>query len=416
MAERSDEERDRTQPAGGRAKRRRVKRRAASEKDATVIDGGGAAAPQGAGPARPRRWRGVVGALAALAVAALLAAAYLAWPSLQPRRVAETEAAGSAALAAVESRLADLEAALGRGAAQPAGGDEAGRIADLGAALAALDDRIAALDEAAQPVPGLAERLAALEEGVAAAPSAGGGAGVAGLADRIDALERAVAAAPEGVALGALESKIERLIALAGNLVSRIAALERRSTPVAGKSPALLLAVGQLRAALRGSGPFDVELDALRAVAADDPEVSGAVAALVAALTERAREGVPTLDVLRAGFAAIAGPVVRADDAPEEASRVERWISRFTSLVTVRPVGGDVPGDSADAVVARAEARLAEGDLAAAVAEVEGLEGAPAEAAADWLAAARARLAAERALAALDARAVAALGTAGGGG
>ncbi len=411
MAERSDEERDRTQPAGGRAKRRRVKRRAASEKDAPVIDGGGAAAPQGAGPARPRRWRGVVGALAALAVAALLAAAYLAWPSLQPRRVAETEAAGSAALAAVESRLADLEAALGRGAAQPAGGDEAGRIADLGAALAALDDRIAALDEAAQPVPGLAERLAALEEGVAAAPSAGGGAGVAGLADRIDALERAVAAAPEGVALGALESKIERLVALAGDLVGRIAALERRSAPAAGTSPALLLAVGQLRAALRGSGPFDVELDALLAVAADDPEVGGAVAAL----TERAREGVPTLDVLRAGFAAIAGPVVRADDAPEEASRVERWISRFTSLVTVRPVG-DVPGDSADAVVARAEARLAEGDLAEAVAEVEGLEGAPAEAAADWLADARARLAAERALAALDARAVAALGTAGGGG
>ena len=394
MAERRDDEQDRTQPAGGRAKGQRVKRRAASEKDAPVIDGGGAAAPQGAGPARPRRWRGVVGALAALAVAALLAAAYLAWPSLQPRRVAETEAAGSAALSAVESRLADLEAALGRGAAQPAGGDEAGRIADLGAALAALDDRIAALDE-----------------GIAAAPSAGGGAGVAGLADRIDALERAVAAAPEGVALGALESKIERLVALAGDLVGRIAALERRSAPAAGKSPALLLAVGQLRAALRGSGPFDVELDALLAVAADDPEVGGAVAAL----TERARDGVPTLDVLRARFAAIAGPVVRADDAPEEASRVERWISRFTSLVTVRPVG-DVPGDSADAVVARAEARLAAGDLYEAVAEVKDLEGAPAEVAADWLAAARARLAAERALAALDARAVAALGNAGGGG
>jgi hypothetical protein len=71
-------------------------------------------------------------------------------------------------------------------------------------------------------------------------------------------------------------------------------------------------------------------------------------------------------------------------------------------LVTVRSVGADAEGSDADARVARAEARLADGDLAGAVAEIEGLEGPAAEAAAGWLERARARLAAEQALASLQ--------------
>jgi hypothetical protein len=67
-------------------------------------------------------------------------------------------------------------------------------------------------------------------------------------------------------------------------------------------------------------------------------------------------------------------------------------------LVTIRPVGADAEGDHAAARVARAEARLADGDLAGAVAELERLEGAPAAAAAPWLEQARTRLAAENAL------------------
>ena len=77
---------------------------------------------------------------------------------------------------------------------------------------------------------------------------------------------------------------------------------------------------------------------------------------------------------------------------------LDRAASNLMRLVTVRPVGADAEGDDAAARVARAEAKLAAGDLAGAVAELEGLEGAAAEAAAPWLAQARARLAAESAL------------------
>ena len=53
-----------------------------------------------------------------------------------------------------------------------------------------------------------------------------------------------------------------------------------------------------------------------------------------------------------------------------------------------------VAGDSPSAVAARAEVKLSAGDLAGALAELDALQGAPAEAAADWRARARARLAA----------------------
>ena len=68
--------------------------------------------------------------------------------------------------------------------------------------------------------------------------------------------------------------------------------------------------------------------------------------------------------------------------------------------VTIRPVG-QVEGDDVGAVVARGEQRLAEGDLAAAVDELGGLEGAAAEVAADWLETAKSRLGAQESVSAI---------------
>jgi uroporphyrinogen-III synthase len=77
---------------------------------------------------------------------------------------------------------------------------------------------------------------------------------------------------------------------------------------------------------------------------------------------------------------------------------LDRAAGNLMRLITVRPVGADVEGDDPAARVARAEAKLAGGDLAGAIAELEGLEGAAAAAAAPWLEQARARLVAEQAL------------------
>ncbi|MGH6917192.1 MAG: mitofilin family membrane protein, partial [Geminicoccaceae bacterium] len=84
---------------------------------------------------------------------------------------------------------------------------------------------------------------------------------------------------------------------------------------------------------------------------------------------------------------------------------INRATDNLMRLVTVRPVGDDVRGDTAEARVARAEAALDKGDLASAVAELDQLEGRPAAVAADWLGQAKARLGADQAVAQLRAQA-----------
>ena len=86
----------------------------------------------------------------------------------------------------------------------------------------------------------------------------------------------------------------------------------------------------------------------------------------------------PSLPELRSSFDRVADDIVHAARAPEGDSLIDQAAGNLMRLVTVRPVGADVEGESAAARVARAEAALAEGDLAAAVAELEPLEGAAA--------------------------------------
>ncbi len=90
---------------------------------------------------------------------------------------------------------------------------------------------------------------------------------------------------------------------------------------------------------------------------------------------------------------------------------MERALNRIRSLVAWRRVDQKGEDDSVDAVVARAEKHLKAGDLTAAVEAVKGLMGNPkiAPVAEPWLADAKGRLAAERAVQALYVHALALL-------
>ena len=132
-------------------------------------------------------------------------------------------------------------------------------------------------------------------------------------------------------------------------------------------------------------------------------------AAPLAALEQWAADGVPTLRQLRGRFAREAGEIVAAARRNPDADWVERTVERLTSAVKVRRIG-DAEGDTVDALVARAEGHLAAGDLATAVNELAALQGGGAEAAASWLADARAHLDAMAAVDGLQARAIALLG------
>jgi len=297
----------------------------------------------------------------------------------------------------------------------------------------------AAAPEAAEPAeapaapaaiePSASEAAAEPEEEAAAEPEAEGAPGTEAAAEPEAAPEVAAEPAPQAhteaapeppaVAVAAVpEAELESLRAetarLAGELDEargRIAALERSLAVGAGAAAgssetaggALLLATGQLREALRGPGPFAAELEAVRAVAGDDP----GIAAALAPLAPLAAGGVPTVEMLRARFDGAA--IVRAGRLPAEPSWLDRALYEVASLVTVRRTGMEVGGASPEALAARAEAWLAAGDLAAALETLSGLEGPAAVAAEPWLAQARPRLAADRALADLQRLAIAGL-------
>ena len=314
-------------------------------------------------------------------------------------------------LADVEQRFAAIDARLAELAALMGGAASTGAVAGLAGRVDAAADGLAAIEQS------LADVEARLDVVAARPVVTSGGAVVfdsSTLEDRLAALEAAPAAPRSGPAettieaLDGVEAEAHRLAVLADDMAARIAAIESRPAPTGGA--AAMLAVAQLRAALGGSGGFEAELAAVRATI----DGGAPVTAALDALTPHAALGIATSAMLRARFTGLADDVVRAGYAPPEGSWIQRTMARLAKLVTVRRTGDDVLGTAPEAIAARTEARLAAGDLAGAVAEAETLDGAPLAVVADWLGQARARLAAGRALATLDARAVAALGGAGG--
>lgn len=331
-----------------------------------------------------------------------------ATPKAAPTRIGKTQPAASAEIRRI---LAKLETGLA--AARTRAGALDKRLAALETARAngatpgdgALAARVVALEKKLAEDGDLAARVAALEKTPTAAAPADDA-----LVARVAALEKTRGQAAPSVdalkaRLAALEKKLTRAAPLDSALAARVAALEKTRPRRGAPSVTLVLALGQLRAALRGSGPFAGEMTALLAIAGKTSKVATALAPIAG----RAATGIATPAALRTRFAAVADAAVRASRLPANPSWVDRAAHRVGALVTVRRIGAQVTGTSVEARVARAEARLAAGDLAGAVAALNRVTGAAGVALTGWLTDARARLAAEHALAAAQTLAIAGL-------
>ena len=254
-----------------------------------------------------------------------------------------------------------------------------------------------------------------------------------GLAPRVDAIERTLAqlrasvdkfstseqSAPEqGIQAEVVKQLGDRLALLetqagaASGLAQQVRSLEASTEAAhdtASKLATAVLAVGQLAQTVGDGGAFVRQLAAVRALGGNDPDIAQAAAEL----EPFAATGVRTLAALQAEFPMIANAVVRASPATAGDSWTERVVDQLASLVVVRRLGsGAVAAGGVDGIVAQADTALQGGDLQAAVTALERLDGAPAEAATEWLRDARARLTADRALATLQQLAIARLSTA----
>jgi hypothetical protein len=303
-----------------------------------------------------------------------------------------------AEVAELAARMAELEAAIADAGTGP-GTSRAmtQRLAELENQLSDLSATVAQVQQVDAVLSELTSRTGALEARLRQAEAVR--QDLERLAGRLGALEQQVAAGREEGAsrLGTLSTRLDMLAETVEQVQNRLVTSEDRRT----RAATLALIIAQLDGALDGGEPFEELLNGLRALGGADPAVAKAIATLEAA----AASGVASLPELRDAFGRTANDIVHAERAPDGDGLLDQAAGNLMRLVTVRPVGADVEGDSAAARVARAEAALAKGDLAAAVAELEGLAGPAAEAAAPWLAEAHERLAAQEALAALQDRA-----------
>jgi hypothetical protein len=188
---------------------------------------------------------------------------------------------------------------------------------------------------------------------------------------------------------------------LATRLGGRIQALEARPVPVAGAGGPvnlLLVAIGQLREASRGTGDYAASLTSVRSLAGD----SAALKPVLDTLARHASSGAPDMAALRARFRTMARDIIAAANGATGTGWVDHTLQRLSRLVTIRRTGeAAAAGDDVDGLVARAELALDAGDLAGAAAALARLSGAPAKAADQWLTGARARLAIEDGIARL---------------
>ncbi|MDF0697646.1 hypothetical protein PYR71_14250 [Rhizobium sp. MC63] len=121
------------------------------------------------------------------------------------------------------------------------------------------------------------------------------------------------------------------------------------------------IAAAALKAAIDRGGPFLAELDTFAGVAPDDPAIAD--------LRSFAETGIPSRTELVRQVPDVATAIVEAVNQPDpNQSWSDRLMASAKSLVTVRPVG-NIEGESVEAIAARMEDKVKNGDLPGASAE-----------------------------------------------
>ncbi|KAF2794854.1 hypothetical protein K505DRAFT_324464, partial [Melanomma pulvis-pyrius CBS 109.77] len=150
------------------------------------------------------------------------------------------------------------------------------------------------------------------------------------------------------------------------------------------KTQHLVVAVEAVKSALESQTtpkPFITELSALKEIAADDPVVGAAIASINPSAYQR---GIPNAAQLIDRFRRVAGEVRKAALLPEDAGVASHLASLAMSKVLFKKSGVATGGD-VEAVLARTEILLEEGDLDGAAREMNGLQGWAKVLSKDWL-------------------------------
>ncbi|MDE0209148.1 MAG: mitofilin family membrane protein [Boseongicola sp.] len=307
---------------------------------------------------------GIVGGLAGGALG-ILAAVSLPYLTGQPNK-AEQALSGvelaAADMARLQEQLAELREVM---PPQPDLSALEGAIAALEGKVSELDPEITEMQATtSDELSDLDARLATLFRRVEALEISSGDASLSQAAETEEQLAR-------------FKTQLDQFVA---DAEARIADLETRALEAGDASSAgNRFAIARLRAVVETGAPYFDVISTMEDVPSE--------------LADHARSGIPTLLMLQQEFpgAARASLAVSRSYAGDGTirDRIVTFLRQATNARSLTPR----EGDSADAVLSRAEASVAEGDLLAALAELETLPHAARLAMADWIAKAEFRLA-----------------------
>lgn len=279
--------------------------------------------------------------------------------------------------------LGGLIALLGAGSLQyggylpslgPQRADESGAIATLSNEVEALKTRLSETTAASQPdLQPLETRLAALEKSAGEADTASVAPEAVGkLEEDVGRLTSELASLRQDVA-----RTTEAMTSTESQLTERIAAAEQKlDEPRSDVEMARAVAASALKTAIDRGGPYLAELEAFASISPDDPSLAG--------LREHAAIGVPSRSDLVRDFQPTADAILDAVHQPEGDQGIfNRLMASATSAIRVRPVGS-IEGDTPEAVVARIENKLQNGDFKGAQIEWQTLPEKGQAAAADY--------------------------------
>jgi len=233
-------------------------------------------------------------------------------------------------------------------------------VANLSAEIDGLKQSVANLAAAPSTSDNeaLKQRIAALEA-TAKTPSA-----AATDATAVDALNQKIADLTGQIdqLRGAVTQAAEQKTSDGADIEQRLAEAEKKlNEPRQDVAVAKAIAAAELKAAIDRGGPFIAELDTFASVSADDPVTTD--------LRNFAETGVPSRAELIRQVPDVARAII---DSVDQVDRNQSWSDRLMasakSLVKVRPVG-NIEGASVEAIAARMEDKVKNGDLQGAASE-----------------------------------------------
>jgi hypothetical protein len=322
---------------------------------------------------------------------------------------APAPAGDAAALGALDSRVKTLEER--KVETPPDLGDLPSRVARLEESINALAETAkeggsvpdaAALDA---KIGDLEQKLQGKIDSALAAQQAEGATDLKDLQKEVDALKVKLGALAEAHLAGDTSDLAPQLTTLDQRIAKLEAALPQLSTAIdrsaaSAKSGAAAIAFANLRNAVAAGRPYAAELAALKSLIPDPGDLG--------ALPSHAETGIPTVVELSANLTKLAESAVTPP--PADTSILDSMVASAKTAISIRRIGADVTGEEPAAVLARAEAALKQGDLEAAMKEVETLPAPSRDAFAHWLDDAKARASANDSLSKLESTVLASLG------